>query len=272
MRIVTTGEGEEDMLELQGYLKGRRGGPRRPTGLALGAAMAVLVLAASLAAMALAAGTVTTVGSLSSSKLGERIVVNAHGRTLYALSPETTHHLLCKGECFKFWPPLTVSSSKTKLRVGPGVSGSLGILHRSNGMLQVTLRGMPLYRYDEDHAKGQTNGQGIKSFGGTWHAVTAAADPSKAPASTDPGSSGTSGSNNQAGGGGGYESPGTNTSTSTNPTTTTPTSTTPTYTAPKEEKTPPKEESTAEREAREKREKEAREKREKEEKEYPPGW
>ncbi|HWY89949.1 MAG TPA: hypothetical protein VNY31_04695, partial [Solirubrobacteraceae bacterium] len=108
--------------------------------MALGAAAVVLALAVSLAALALAAGGTATVSSESSANLGERIVVNAQGRTLYALSPETTHHLLCKtSECFKFWPPLTVSSHKVKLKAGSGVRGKLGILHRSNGMLQVTL-------------------------------------------------------------------------------------------------------------------------------------
>jgi predicted lipoprotein with Yx(FWY)xxD motif len=169
MRVVTNREGR-DMLHMQGQPSepSRRGG--RPTGLALIAAAAVLVLAASLAAMAVAAST-PTVSSTSSSKLGEQIAVNAQGRTLYALSPETIHHLLCKGECLKAWPPLTVSSSGVKLQAGPGVHGSLGILRRSNGLLQVTLRGLPLYRFAGDHAKGEVNGQGLKSFGGTWHAV-----------------------------------------------------------------------------------------------------
>ncbi len=149
----------------------------------VGSAVAVtLVLLASLAAMALAAGSSPTVSSASSAKLGERIVVDTHGRTLYTLSPETTSHLLCtSATCLKFWPPLTVSSRKVKLVTGRGVRGSLGILRRSNGMLQVTLRGMPLYRYSGDHARGQTNGQGIKSFGGTWHAASATVGASGAP-------------------------------------------------------------------------------------------
>jgi predicted lipoprotein with Yx(FWY)xxD motif len=139
------------------------------------AGLLVGLLLAGLATVALAAGA-TTVKSASNSTLKETVVVNAQGHTLYALSPETTHHLLCKSsECFSHWPPLTVRSSKTKLKAGPGVHGSLGILHRSNGTFQVTLRGLPLYRYAEDHAKGDANGQGIESFGGTWHAVTAAA-------------------------------------------------------------------------------------------------
>jgi predicted lipoprotein with Yx(FWY)xxD motif len=134
----------------------------------------------------MAASTVT-VGSASSSKLEEQIAVSSAGRTLYALSPETTSHLLCKSsECLKFWPPVTVPSRSTKLKAGPGVHGHLGILHRSNGVLQVTLRGLPLYRFSEDHAKGQTHGQGIESFGGTWHAVTASSTPTPTPTMTAP--------------------------------------------------------------------------------------
>jgi|HubBroStandDraft_3_1064219.scaffolds.fasta_scaffold58426_2 predicted lipoprotein with Yx(FWY)xxD motif len=147
---------------------------RRPSSLAIGTAILTLALAASLAAMALAAGGSVTVSSASSSKLGKQVTVDAQGRTLYALSPETTHHLLCKSsECLRFWPPLTVHSSKTKLKSGPGVHGHLAILRRSNGALQVTLGGLPLYRYSGDHARGEANGQSIHSFGGTWHVLSA---------------------------------------------------------------------------------------------------
>jgi predicted lipoprotein with Yx(FWY)xxD motif len=153
---------------------------RRPSRVAIAAAMATLA-AASLAAMAMAASSAPIVSSASSSKLGERIVINSRGRTLYVLTPETTHHLLCKTTaCFGVWPPLTVSSSKVKLKAGSGVSGTLGILRRSNGMLQVTLRGLPLYTYAGDSSSGQTNGQDLHSFGGVWHAMTASAGTSSA--------------------------------------------------------------------------------------------
>jgi predicted lipoprotein with Yx(FWY)xxD motif len=159
----------------------------RPSGLAMCAAAAMLAIVVSFAAVALAAGTAATVGSASNSKLGEQVVVNAQGRTLYALSPETTSHLLCTShECLRFWPPITVPSRKTKLKAGPGVHGHLGILRRSNGLLQVTLRGLPLYRFSKDHAKGQANGQGIESFGGTWHAVGAATHASSTTPTTTP--------------------------------------------------------------------------------------
>lgn len=140
--------------------------------LAARAGVAGLLLAVSLAALAIAAGS-PTVSSMSSAKLKKTIVVNSQGRTLYLLSGESTHHLLCKtSTCFALWPPLTVSSGHAKLKAGPGVHGSLGIVHR-NGIFQVTLRGELLYRYYGDSARGQVNGEGIKSFGGTWHAVSA---------------------------------------------------------------------------------------------------
>lgn len=147
---------------------------RRPSGLAVGIVAVTLAFAMSLVGVALAAGGSVTVGSASSSTLSEQVVVDSQGRTLYALSPETAHHLLCKsGECLKFWPPLTVHSSKTKLETGPGVHGHLAILRRSNGVLQVTLGGLPLYRFSGDHGKDEANGQSIKSFGGTWHVIAA---------------------------------------------------------------------------------------------------
>jgi predicted lipoprotein with Yx(FWY)xxD motif len=185
-----------------------------------------LALAASFAAVAFAASTTVTIGSASNSTLGEQVLVNSQGRTLYALSPETTSHLLCKSsECLKFWPPLTVSSRKTKLKDGPGAHGHLGILRRSDGMLQITLRGLPLYRYSGDRAKNEANGQGIKSFGGTWHAVTAAATSGKAPTAAEPTSTTPSNGNSS----GGYESPGYGTTSST-PTSTTPSTTSTTQT------------------------------------------
>jgi predicted lipoprotein with Yx(FWY)xxD motif len=172
------------------------------------------------------------------------VLTNSQGRTLYALSPETTSHLLCKSsECLKFWPPITVTSSKTKLKDGSGVHGHLGILHRNNGMLQVTLRGLPLYRYSGDHAKGEANGQGIKSFGGTWHAVSASSTSAKTPATSEPTST-TPSDNNSSGG---YESPGSGTTSTGSTTTPTTTSTNPA--SPVEEK-----------------------KEEPKESYYPPGW
>lgn len=140
---------------------------------------AVLVLA--LAAVALGSAGSLKLNGKANATLGKTIVINPAGRTLYSLSGETTRHLLCKPACFHTWPPLTVPSRSTKLSLGSGVHGKLGLVKRSNGALQVTLRGMLLYRFSGDHAKGEANGEGIEADGGIWHAATAAATPASAP-------------------------------------------------------------------------------------------
>src|ERR1017187_8264102 len=102
--------GSEAEENVRSRRPGRAGNPTRWV-----AALALL-LAGSLVATALAASTVT-IGSASNSSLGKRVVVNAQGHTLYALSPETASRLLCKSsESLKFWPPLTVGSSSTKVK------------------------------------------------------------------------------------------------------------------------------------------------------------
>ena len=149
-------------------------------------AIAALIVG-SLAATALATSSALTLGAAANATLGKSVVISSSGRTLYALSPETSRHLLCKSaECFKVWPPVTVKSSKVKLKATSGVQGHLGILRRSNGTLQVTLRGEPLYRFSGDSGKGQAHGQGIESFGGKWHAVTASSNEATSKPTTPP--------------------------------------------------------------------------------------
>jgi predicted lipoprotein with Yx(FWY)xxD motif len=159
--------------------------PQRWSRAVLGAAALAPALAAT--SLALAANVTPTLSSARSSMLEKAVVVDAHGRTVYALSPETVHHLLCASRtCFEAWPPVTVRSRSLRLVAGRGVQGHLALLRRTDGKLQVTLRGMPLYRFAGDSARGQANGEGIKAFGGTWHAVTAKASQGAAPAPMQP--------------------------------------------------------------------------------------
>lgn len=147
---------------------------RRRTRAWLGLGAVAVVALVTVVATALGASSALTLSSANSSSLGKPVVVNPQGHTLYTLSPETSKHLLCKSkECFTNWPPLTVKSANTKLKAGSGVSGKLAILRRSNGQFQVTLNGRPLYRFAGDKGKAEANGEGIESFGGTWHAVKA---------------------------------------------------------------------------------------------------
>jgi predicted lipoprotein with Yx(FWY)xxD motif len=140
-----------------------------------GALVVALVLAGAVVAVALASGSQSpTVRSASNATLRTNVVVNLQGHTLYALSPETSRHLLCKSTaCLHLWPPLTVSFATAKLKAGAGVQGRLGLVRRGSKSFQVTLRGMPLYRFAGDRGRDESHGQGIESFGGRWHAVTA---------------------------------------------------------------------------------------------------
>ena len=140
----------------------------------------VVLALGSLSGLAAAKGS-TTLGTARVKVKGksETIVVGPRGATVYTLSGESTHHLVCtpqakpKGMCFHFWPPVKVRSAKTKLTAAHGVKGKLGIVHR-NGFFQVTLGGHPLYYFLEDAGnKGSATGQGIVAFGGTWHVVKA---------------------------------------------------------------------------------------------------
>ncbi len=133
---------------------------------------AVAVLAAFVAMVGLAVASSPTLKSANNATLAQPIVVSSKGRTVYELKGETTHHLLCKSKsCFAAWPPLKVAKN-AKVTKGPAVKGKIGVIHRS-GFYQVTLGGVPLYYFAGDHHNGDVSGNGIKSFGGTWHVVGA---------------------------------------------------------------------------------------------------
>ena len=103
----------------------------------------------------------------------ENIAVNTSGFALYELSGDSKTHQECTkaNGCFSAWPPATVKPG-THVTKGPGVPGTLGTWSRS-GLVQLTLSGHPLYRYSVDPTAHMADGQNVKSFGGTWHVITA---------------------------------------------------------------------------------------------------
>ncbi|HTK17683.1 MAG TPA: hypothetical protein VL769_14915 [Acidimicrobiia bacterium] len=115
------------------------------------------------------------------------LLVDAKAMTLYTLT-NAGKPVACTGKCATFWPPLLLPPGATAATGGAGVSG-LGTVVMNGGM-QVTEHGDPLYRFSQDKAAGDTNGEGINSFGGTWHVAktSAAADanPPTTPATTAP--------------------------------------------------------------------------------------
>ena len=160
------------------------------------------LLLAALGLAALAALIVATRGSAAPSgtqvkaaktSLG-RVLVDGRGRTLYLFAIDKRNASSCSGQCAVFWPPLLAG---TKGIAGAGVKASLlGTAKRAGGKLQVTYNGHPLYLFKQDAKAGQTKGEGLSFFGGSWWAVStagaavkhaAAASSTPPPTTTDPG-------------------------------------------------------------------------------------
>ena len=132
------------------------------------------------AAPAPAAGTAAGSGtpapamlSTGSAKLGT-IVTDQAGRTLYLFEKDTGPTSTCTGACAQTWPPLLTGAAPV---AGPGATSSLiGSTRRSDGTMQVTYAGHPLYTFSGDRATGQTNGEGLKAFGAGWYVLTPQGD------------------------------------------------------------------------------------------------
>jgi predicted lipoprotein with Yx(FWY)xxD motif len=97
------------------------------------------------------------------------VLVTASGRTMYWFAIDTPTKSNCTGSCATYWPPVI-----GKLTAASGVSlpGTFGTITRSNGQLQATYEGHPLYTYAGDSAAGQVNGNGKNLSGGFWWAMT----------------------------------------------------------------------------------------------------
>jgi predicted lipoprotein with Yx(FWY)xxD motif len=128
------------------------------------AAIAILAVSASATAKS---GAVVKIGP---SKLG-RILVDSHGKTLYLWAHDKGRRSTCYGDCAEYWPPL-ITHGKPSAR-GGAMASLLGTSRRTDGRLQVTYAGHPLYYFVQDTKPGQTKGEGLTGFGGRWDPLSA---------------------------------------------------------------------------------------------------
>jgi len=98
---------------------------------------------------------------------GVTVLTTAKGLTLYWFAPDTPTRSNCNGVCAGYWPPVTGTPAP-----GPGVTGKLGTIKRSDGTTQATYNGHPLYTYVGDIAPGQAFGNNLNLNGGLWHETT----------------------------------------------------------------------------------------------------
>ena len=162
-----------------------RGAPSRPmaarvaarvgalTPLAARGAAALTVLAVALLVVGLttanspAATSASAGGSLRAAAIGGKLVLtNSQGLTLYLFAPDSATTSKCYSSCAGYWPPV-----KGPLTRGPGVTGTIGTIRRTDGMLQATYDGHPLYTYIGDSAPGQDHGNNLDLNGGFWYDV-----------------------------------------------------------------------------------------------------
>lgn len=108
---------------------------------------------------------------------GVTVLTNAKGFTLYWFAPDTSTVSKCNGVCAQVWPPVKGPATAA------GVKGTFGTIKRSDGSVQATFNGHPLYAFTGDTTPGKAKGNGLNVNGGVWHeaATSGAAKPSSMP-------------------------------------------------------------------------------------------
>jgi len=138
--------------------------------------LALVVLGGAVAAVNTGGGAATGGSGASANSVGTEsiggvtVLTNAKGLTLYTFAPDKPDKSTCYGSCAAYWPPVkgpvTVAAGVT------GVTGKLGTTKRTDGSLQATYNGRPLYTYIADTAPGQAKGNKLNLNGGLWYEVT----------------------------------------------------------------------------------------------------
>ncbi len=94
------------------------------------------------------------------------VLVGPNGLTLYAFTKDKKNESTCYEACAANWPPLLTDA---KPLAEAGVSARLlSVTTRTDGTMQVTYNGMPLYYWVNDKVPGDLLGQGVR---GVWYVV-----------------------------------------------------------------------------------------------------
>jgi predicted lipoprotein with Yx(FWY)xxD motif len=116
-----------------------------------------------------AAGTGATIATASNSKIGQQILVDSKGISLYLFVADTGTASTCYNGCAQIWPPVLTTGAPV---AGSGAQTSLlGTTTRTDGKVEVTYAGHPLYYFVQDKQPGDVTGQAVNSFGALWWVV-----------------------------------------------------------------------------------------------------
>jgi predicted lipoprotein with Yx(FWY)xxD motif len=114
-------------------------------------------------------GSAAVVTVASSPELNKKIIVDSEGLTLYDFRKDKGTKSACYGACASAWPPLTTSGAAEAMK--GAMPSKLGTSKRSDGTLQVTYAGHPLYTFVEDKKPGEAKGNDVSAFGAQWYAL-----------------------------------------------------------------------------------------------------
>jgi predicted lipoprotein with Yx(FWY)xxD motif len=106
--------------------------------------------------------------NIKHTSLGNTLVDGA-GRTVYLFEADKANRSTLSREGFAVWPAV---ASTGKPHAGNGVSAANLETIRTRGVSQLTYYRHPLYYYVGDKMRGETNGQGLKEFGGLWYVLS----------------------------------------------------------------------------------------------------
>ena len=113
------------------------------------------------------------------------VLVDSKGFTVYMLTADTKGHSTCSAQCLQYWP-LVPAPAGSDMSPVQGVSAALATTKATSGALMLTAGGWPLYTFVKDKAPSQVAGEGVKTFGGTWYALSPSGAPVMAPAKSAP--------------------------------------------------------------------------------------
>lgn len=104
-----------------------------------------------------------------STSLG-RVLTTSTGQVIYLLTADRPGVRSCTATCLTYWPPVVVHGPPSPAAGSTARLGEIGF----NGGQQLTVDGYPAYTYVGDSSAGQTTGEGVRSFGGTWWVLSPA--------------------------------------------------------------------------------------------------
>lgn len=147
----TTGQASSSSAAMQSAMTSASASPSASTGASGGASIAV-----------------ASVG-----KFGD-ILVDSQGKTLYLFEKDTSSTSTCYDACATAWPPALTAGAPAA--VNGADQAKLSTTARTDGKTQIVYNGHPLYYFEGDKAKGDTNGEESSAFGAKWYVVNPAGD------------------------------------------------------------------------------------------------